>query len=75
MITGVLWGVTILCAVACIVFYLISKKVEPSPAECKESFKKSQQYISDKFNKELEEARALQAKLEAEGAPTAKVDY
>ncbi|MCQ2546486.1 MAG: APC family permease [Clostridia bacterium] len=75
MITGVLWGVTILCAVACIVFYLISKKVEPSPAECKASFKASQQYITDKFNKELEEARALQAKLEAEGAPTAKVDY
>ena len=75
IITAVLWGVTILCAVACIFFYLLSKKVEPSPAECKESFKKSQQYISDKFNRELKEARELQARLEAEGAPTAKVDY
>ncbi|MDO4176811.1 MAG: APC family permease [Bacillota bacterium] len=71
----VLWVMTIVCAIACIIIYAISKKVEPSPAECKESFKASQDYISDKFNKELEEAKALQARLEAEGAPTAKVDY
>ena len=65
---------TIVCAVACVIIYAVSKKVEPSPAECKASLKKSCDYISEKFNKELEESRELQAKLEAEGAPTAKIE-
>ena len=54
-INTILWVMTVVCAVACIVIYLISKKVEPSPEECRESFRKSSQAISDKFNKELKE--------------------
>ncbi|MDO4833558.1 MAG: APC family permease [Bacillota bacterium] len=74
-IRAILWIITIVCAVACIIVYAVSKKIEPSAAECKASLKKSSDFISEQFNRELEESRALQAKLEAEGAPTAKIDF
>ena len=51
----VLWGVTIVCAAACIIIYLFSKKVEPSKEDCKKAFEMSCQAISAKHNKELEE--------------------
>jgi len=51
----VLWVVTIVCALACIIIYLLSKKVEPSKEECKAAFKKSCDAISARHNKELEE--------------------
>ena len=51
----VLWIVTIVCAAACIILYLVSKKVEPSKEEIKEAFKKSCDAISARHNKELEE--------------------
>ncbi|MBE6029358.1 MAG: APC family permease [Clostridiales bacterium] len=51
----VLWIVTIVCAAACIIIYLLSKKVEPSKEEIKEAFKKSCDAISARHNKELEE--------------------
>ena len=51
----VLWGVTIVCAAACIIIYFFSKKVEPSKEDCKKAFEMSCQAISAKHNKELEE--------------------
>ena len=51
----VLWIVTIVCALACIIIYLLSKKVEPSKEECRAAFKKSCDAISARHNKELEE--------------------
>jgi phage shock protein PspC (stress-responsive transcriptional regulator) len=51
----VLWVVTIVCAAACIIIYLISKKVEPSKEDIKAAFKKSCDAISARHNKELEE--------------------
>ena len=51
----VLWIVTIVCALACIIIYLLSKKIEPSKEECKAAFKKSCDAISARHNKELEE--------------------
>ena len=51
----VLWIVTIICAIACILIYLLSKKVEPSKAEIDAAFKKSCDAISARHNKELEE--------------------
>ena len=50
----ILWVLTIVCALACIILYLLSKKVEPSKEECDAAFKKSCDYLSDKFNAELE---------------------
>ena len=47
--------VTIVCAAACIILYLVSRKVEPSKAEIQEAFKKSCDAISARHNKELEE--------------------
>ncbi|MDD4200763.1 MAG: APC family permease [Eubacteriales bacterium] len=61
----VLWAMTIVCAVACIVIYLVSKKVEPSVEECKAIHKKGCEYLSDKFNKELEEHKAFIKAMEA----------
>ncbi|MGX8774796.1 MAG: APC family permease [Bacillota bacterium] len=51
----VLWVVTIICAIACILIYLLSKKVEPSKEEIRAAFKKSCDAISARHNKELEE--------------------
>ena len=51
----ILWVMTIVCAIACIVIYMLSKKVEPSREECRKSFEMSSKAISDKFNRELEE--------------------
>lgn len=51
----VLWVVTIVCAVACIVIYLVSKKVEPSKTEIKEAFEKSCAAINARHNLELKE--------------------
>ena len=51
----VLWIMTIVCAVACIVLYLLSKKLEPSVEECRAAFRKSCEAISERHNKELEE--------------------
>ncbi len=51
----VLWVMTIVCAIACILIYLLSKKVEPSMEEQKAAFKKSCDSISARHNKELED--------------------
>lgn len=67
IIKVVLIGLTIACALACVILYLVSKKVEPSAEECKASFKKSCEYISDKFNAELKAANAELDAAEAEG--------
>ncbi len=55
----ILWVMTIVCAIACILIYLLSKKVEPSVEECKVAFKKSCDSISERHNKELEEEIAM----------------
>ena len=55
----ILWVMTIVCAIACILIYLLSKKVEPSVEECKAAFKKSCDSISERHNKELEEEIAM----------------
>ncbi len=62
----ILWIVTIVCALACIIIYLLSKKIEPSKEECKAAFRRSCDYISDKFNAELDEELALRAEAVAE---------
>lgn len=67
IIKVVLIGLTIACALACIILYFVSKKVEPSAEECKASFRKSCEYISDKFNAELKAANAELDAAEAEG--------
>ena len=54
----VLWIVTIICAIACILIYLLSKKVEPSKEEIKLAFQKSCDAISARHNKELQEMEA-----------------
>ena len=46
---------TIVCALACIIIYLLSKKVEPSKEEGRAAFKKSCDAISERHNKELKE--------------------
>lgn len=51
----VLWVLTIVCAVACIVIYIASRKLEPSKAEIKEAFTKSCEAINARHNKELKE--------------------
>ena len=51
----ILWVVTIVCAIACILIYLLSKKVEPSKEEIRAAFKKSCDAISARHNKELED--------------------
>ena len=51
----ILWVVTIVCAIACILIYLLSKKVEPSKEEIQAAFKKSCDAISARHNKELED--------------------
>ncbi|MDO5491483.1 MAG: hypothetical protein Q4F96_03675 [Bacillota bacterium] len=55
VITIVLWVMTIVCAIACIVVYLLSRKVEPSTEACRAAFRKSCEAISARHNKELEE--------------------
>ena len=51
----ILWIVTIVCAIACILIYLLSKKVEPSKEEIRAAFKKSCDAIGARHNKELEQ--------------------
>ena len=60
VITIVLWVMTVVCAIACIVLYLLSKKVEPSVEECRAAFKKSCDAISARHNKELVEMNEAQ---------------
>ncbi|MBQ3321612.1 MAG: hypothetical protein IJL99_03625, partial [Firmicutes bacterium] len=67
----VLWVVTIVCAVACILLYLLSKKVEPSKAEIDAAFKKSCDAISARHNKELEEMTGITVSEEVERAAEA----
>lgn len=62
----VLWILTIVCAVACILIYLLSKKVEPSREEIKAAFEKSCNAINEKHNKELEEIEAANAEIETQ---------
>ena len=61
----ILWVMTIVCAIACIVLYLLSKKLEPSVEECRAAFKKSCDAISSKHNKELAEMTEMIAAEEA----------
>lgn len=65
IIKTVLIALTIVCALACIILYAISKKVEPSKEECKAVFKSSCEYISDRFNAELEASNAAIEAAEA----------
>ena len=65
----ILWVLTIVCALACIIIYFVSKKVEPSKKECAAAFKKSCDYISNRFNAEL---HAANAELETEASEVAK---
>ena len=60
----ILWVMTIVCAIACIVLYLLSKKLEPSVEECKAAFKKSCDAISERHNKELKEMIAEDESIE-----------
>ena len=60
----ILWIMTIVCAIACIVLYLLSKKLEPSVEECKAAFKKSCDAISERHNKELKEMIAEDESIE-----------
>ena len=69
----ILWILTIVCALACIILYFVSKKVEPSKEECDAAFKKSCDYLSDKFNAELKASNA-QAAVEAAGADSGKAE-
>ena len=57
---------TIVCAVACILIYLLSKKVEPPIEEQRLAFKKSCDAISAKHNKELSEMIAAESGEAAE---------
>lgn len=50
----VLWALTIITSIGSIVFYGLSKKLEPSKEECREAFRKSCDYISETYNAELE---------------------
>ena len=63
----VLWALTIVCAVACIIIYLVSRKVEPSREEIKIAFEKSCNAISAKHNRELEEIEAANAQAGSAG--------
>lgn len=50
----ILWIVTIICAIACLVIYIASKKLEPSKAEIKEAFKKSCKAIDERHKKDIQ---------------------